>query len=145
MKGPPPLSVGLGRSKLAIAFVVLAYLGTATIIAWLPGAEIYRALAVIAIGAHAVWTLRAWALRSTHDAIVRIEIAADGSIALCQRSGTRREGRLLPSSYVGTWLTTVVVRVDGLRWPRSQAILPDMLPAEDLRRLRVLLRVAGST
>src|ERR1043166_3008310 len=122
MKGPLPLSVGLGPSKLAIAFVVVAYLATATIIAWVPGATIYRALTVIAIGAHAVWTLRAWALRSTHDAVVRIEVAADGSIAFCQRSGARREGRLLPSSYVGTQLTTVVVRVDGLRWPRSQEI-----------------------
>jgi hypothetical protein len=37
----------------------------------------------------------------------------------------------------------LVIRPDGSRVSRAIAILPDMLPAEDLRQLRVLLRVAG--
>jgi hypothetical protein len=145
MKGPPPLAVELGRSQLAAALIVIAYLGTATLVASLPGSALVRALAVVAIGAHSVWTLRSWALRTTLHAIVRIEVAVDGQVALCERNGRRCEGRLQPASYVGTWLATVVVRVEGGRRSRALAILPDMLPAEDLRQLRVLLRVVGSS
>jgi hypothetical protein len=144
MKGPPPLHVDLGRSRFAAAFIVIACLGTAVLVASLPGPALLRALAVVAIGAHGVWTLRSWALRTTQDAVVRVEIAADGRVALCERSGERCEGRLQPASYVGTCLTTLVVRVDGVRWSRALAILPDMLSTEELRRLRVVLRIAGS-
>jgi hypothetical protein len=43
-------------------------------------------------------------------------------------------------------LTTLVVRPDGKRRLRTVAILPDMLPADDFRRLRLLLRLGhGAT
>ncbi len=38
----------------------------------------------------------------------------------------------------------VVWRPDGARWSRTVLIVPDMLPAEDFRRLRVMLRYARS-
>jgi len=143
MKGPPPLSIELGPSRLAGAFILAAYLGTATLVALLPCATVYRALAVMAIGAHGLWTLRSWALRATPSAIVRIEVAPYGQVAFCERSGRRCEGRLQPASYVGTWLTTLVVRIGVSRRARSLALLPDMLEAEEMRQLRVLLRLGG--
>jgi hypothetical protein len=145
MKASPPLSIELGRSKLAITFVLIAYLATAALLPFLPGATIYRALALVAIGAHAVWTLRTWRRERRASAIVRVEVEADGSVSFCGRNGWRCEGRLQPASYIGAWLTTVVVRVDGRRWLRGLAILPDVLPAEEWRRLPVMLRVAGSS
>jgi hypothetical protein len=129
---------------LGVAFVLIAHLASAALLAFAPGPAPLRAAAVVAIGAHAVWTLRSWALRTMRAAIVEIEVSADGRAVLFQRDGRRREGRVQPASYVGQWLTTVVVRPEGAQLSRAVAILPDMLPAEDLRQLRVLLRVAGT-
>jgi hypothetical protein len=83
-------------------------------------------------------------MRTTRTAVIGVELSADGRAAMIERSGRRRDGCVQPSSYVGEWLTTLVIRPDGARTWRAIAILPDMLPAEDLRQLRVLLRVAGS-
>jgi membrane-bound toxin of toxin-antitoxin system len=129
---------------MAAAFVVVGYLATAALLAFAPGPALLRAAAVVPIGAHAVRTLRQWALRTTRSAVIRVEVSADGRAALIERGGLRRDGRLQPASYVGEWLTTLVIRPDGARRSRAIAILPDMLPAEDLRQLRVLLRVAGT-
>ena len=35
-------------------------------------------------------------------------------------------------------------RPDGARWSRAILIVPDMLPPDDFRRLRVMLRYARS-
>jgi hypothetical protein len=145
MKGPAPVRFRLGCSRLGVAFVVVTYLASAALLAIAPGVAPVRAAAVVAIGVHAVWTLRYWALRTMPAAVVGIEVWADGRAALIERNGRRREGRVQPASYVGQWLTTLVVRPDGARVSRAVAILPDMLPAEDLRQLRVLLRVAGTS
>jgi hypothetical protein len=130
---------------MAATFVVLAYVATATLVASMPLPAALRAAAVVAIGAYSLWTLRSAALHLTRTAIVGIEITADGRVALIERGGARREGSIRPASYVGTLLTTLVVRVDDARWSSSLAILPDMLSADEMRRLRVLLRVVGST
>jgi hypothetical protein len=42
---------------------------------------------------------------------------------------------------VGSVLTTIVWRRDGARRSHAIAILPDMLHAEDFRKLRLLLRL----
>ncbi len=72
---------------------------------------------------------------------VGIELEADRTVCMTERSGDRIEGVLLADSYVNAWVTTVVMRPEGKRLMRSTAILPDMLPAEDFRRLRLLLRL----
>lgn len=129
---------------MAAASVIVAYLTTAALLAFAPGPALLRAAAIPPIGGHAVWTLRRWALRTTRSAVVGVELSADGRAALIERGGLRRDGYVQPASYVGDWLTTLVVRADGARVSRAIAILPDMLPADDLRQLRVLLRIAGS-
>jgi hypothetical protein len=144
MKGPPPLRIELGRSRLAVAFIVAAYFATATLVAFMPGPALLRAIAVAAIGAYSVWSLRRSALQTERHAIVGVEISADGRVVLIERGGATREGRAQPACYIGTWFTTLVVRIDGRRWSRAIAILPDMLSAEELRRLRVMLRAVGS-
>jgi hypothetical protein len=144
MKGPPPLRIALNRSPLAAALIAVAYLSSAALLAFLQGPAWLRGAAVVAIGAHALWTLRASALRTANAAIVAVELAPDGRAALIERGGRRREGSVQPASYVGTWLTTLVVRVADERRSRAVAILPDMLPSEDRRRLRIALRVIGS-
>ena len=144
MKGPLPLRIELGRSRLALAFVVLAYLATAMLVAFMPAPALLRLIAVTAIGAYCVGSLRKSDPQTGHHAIVGVEISADGRVVLAERGGAMQEGRVQPACYVGTWLTTLVVRIDGAHWSRAIAILPDMLSADEMRRLRVMLRIVGS-
>jgi hypothetical protein len=140
MKGPDPLKVELGHSRLAAAFVFVTHVATASLLAFAPGDAMLRAAAVVVIGAHALRAARTWALQSAARAVVGVELRADRRAVLIERCGRRCEGEVRAESYVGERLTTLVVRPDGARVSRAIAILPDMLPEEDLRRLRVLLR-----
>jgi hypothetical protein len=141
MKAARTLRLSLGPSRMASALIRVACLATCTLVAWLPGAAALRGVSVIGIGAYAILTLRQWATRSASRAIVGIELDADRAVRLIERTGRHIEGIVQPDSYVGAWLTTLVVRPDGKRRLRTLAILPDMLPAEDFRRLRLLLRL----
>jgi len=112
----------------------------------LPGTAALRGALVIGIGAHAILTMRHWATRSASRAIIGVELDSDRAVRLTERTGCRIEGMVQPDSYVGALLTTLVVRPDGKRRLRTVAILPDMLSADDFRRLRLLLRLGhGST
>jgi hypothetical protein len=126
MKTTPALRISLGPSRSAAVLICFAL--------------------VTSIGAHAILTMRHWSTRSASHAIIGVELDADRAVRLTERTGRRIEGMVQPDSYVGALLTTLVVRPDGKRRLRTIAILPDMLPADDFRRLRLLLRLGhGST
>ena len=78
-----------------------------------------------------------------------LHIGIDRRITVTDRRGRSKSGPILDDSYVGAAVTTIVWRADDDRWwrpARSMLILPDSLPPEDFRRLRVVLRygrVAG--
>jgi hypothetical protein len=88
-----------------------------------------------------VWLLRTRAYATTRRSIVSVEIGADLRATFTERGGRRVEAGVQPDSYVGALLTTIVLRPAGAHRSRAIAILPDMLSAEDFRRLRVLLRL----
>jgi hypothetical protein len=141
MKAARTLRLSLGPSRLALALICVTCLATCALVAWLPGAAAFRGVSVIGIGAYAILTMRHWATRSASRAIVGIELDADRAVRLIDRTGRHIEGTVQPDSYVGALLTTLVVRPEGKRRLRTIAILPDMLPADDFRRLRLLLRL----
>ena len=141
MKAALALRVSLGPSRLASALICVVCLATAALVAWLPGIAALRGALVIGIGAYAILTMRHWACRSAPRAITGIELDVDRSACLTERSGRRIEGLVQPDSYVGALLTTVVMRPEGRRRLRTVAILPDMLPPDDFRRLRLLLKL----
>ena len=145
MKAARTLRLSLGPSRLASALICVTCLATCALVAWLPGAAALRVVSVIGISAYAILTLRQWATRSASRAIIGIELDADRAVRLIERTGRHIEGIVQPDSYVGAWLTTLVVRPDGKRRLRTLAVLPDMLPAEDFRRLRLLLRLGRAT
>jgi len=145
MKGPGPLKIELGRSRLAAAFVFASHIATASLLAFAPVDAMLRAAAVVAIGAHALRASRTWALQSAARAVVGVELSSDRRAVFIERCGRRCEGAVRAESYVGERITTLVVRPDGARVSRAIAILPDMLPEEDLRRLRVLLRYGDAS
>src|SRR5690349_6453373 len=112
MRGPPPVRVALGSSRIAAVSVIVAYLATAALLVFAPGPPLLRAAALVPIGAHALWTLRRWALRTTRTAVIGVELSGDGRAALIERGGRRWDGCVQPASYVGAWLTTFVIRPD---------------------------------
>ena len=144
MKATPALCISLGPSRSASALTCVAWLATAALVAWLPAAAALRGALVIGIGAHAILTIRHWATRSASRSIIGIELDADRTVRLTERTGRCIEGMVQPDSYVSALLATLVVRPDGKRRLRTVAILPDMLPADDFRRLRLLLRLGHS-
>jgi hypothetical protein len=140
MKSPPVLHVALSSSRCAALLVSGACVSTAALLAWLPLPFVLRCVGVIAVGGYAVWLLRRWAIRSSRRAIAHMEIGIDHRVALIDVEGKRVEGDVCVDSYVSAVLTTIVVRTSDSRFARTIAILPDMLPTDDFRQLRVLLR-----
>jgi hypothetical protein len=139
MKSPPVLHVALSSSRCAAMLVSGSCVSTAALLAWLPLPFALRCVGVIAVGGYAVWLLRRWAIRSSRRAIAHMEIGIDHRVALIDGDGRRVEGDVCADSYVSAVLTTIVVRTNS-RFARTIAILPDMLPTDDFRQLRVLLR-----
>lgn len=142
MKSARSVRIEIRPSRIAGAWIVATHLATAVLLASLPLHALLRATSVIAVGAHCIRALRASSLRSLGSSIVAAELAADRRVALMRRDGNRIDGCVLPQSYVGEWLATVIVRRDGSRRSLALWLLPDMVGAEDLREFRVLLRLS---
>jgi hypothetical protein len=77
-------------------------------------------------------------------AIVALWLTGDRMLVARTGNGQLIAGHVRASSYVGARVTTLVWRADDARLSRAEWILPDMLPADDFRRLRVLLRYGRS-
>jgi toxin CptA len=123
-------------SGAAFAFLAAAALGTLTLIACTPFPDEVRlpgAAWVIALALHSWRTFAS-------SAALRLDCA--GAIALRGRSGEWRNGTVRDGCFVAPWLTIVRWRPDGARHDRTVVILPDMLPAEAMRKIRVILKWA---
>jgi hypothetical protein len=144
MRLPPSLLVELGPSRTAGIAIGLMGAATLGVVLALPIAAWQQAGLV---GGVAGWAWRAWrmhALRQGSQACIALRLAPNRLLTATMGDGRLLAGHVRSSSYVGTRLTTIVWRADGERHSRSVWILPDMLPADDFRRLRVLLRYARS-
>jgi hypothetical protein len=72
-----------------------------------------------------------------------VHVGIDRTITVTDRHGRSRNGVVDASTYVGARLTTIVWRHDRAAWWQPAGvilILPDVLPADDFRRLRIFLR-----
>ena len=70
-------------------------------------------------------------------------VDADRRVVTIAGDEKTRSGSILDDSYIGSRLTSIVWRPDDSPWyapARKILILPDSLPPDDFRRLRVLLR-----
>jgi toxin CptA len=119
----------LRRSGIAIALVILAGGFTAGLMLALPMPLAARVL------------LATWAACTALHALDR---ALRPRRLRCDCEGAAEvdgvEGRLQHPCFVAPWLTVVRWRPHGALFDRTVLVLPGMLPAEDFRRLRVLLR-----
>jgi len=141
MKLPAPLRVPLARSRIAYAALAASHGATLALLCALP------LPAAIRIGAGS--TVAAAFLLSTARVagsarVVALAVGLDRRIGVARAGGDTLQGEILDASYVGRWLTTIVWRPDGSRRARAVVVLADALPADTLRRLRVVLRYSRS-
>ena len=144
MHWPPPVRVVLASSRRALILITLLAAGTCGVIGMLPLDPMALALATLAVVVWAIDRINVVAFRHGRRAVRRFELRGDLTVIVVTGDGTACAGRVHRDTYVGARLSTLVWRPFG-RW-RSRAILllPDMLPANDFRRLRVLLRYGRS-
>jgi hypothetical protein len=117
---------------------------TCAVVATLPFDAWQIAVANVAIALWAVDRVRVIGLRQGPRAVRGLELRGDLTVLVVNGNGGACAGRVHRDSYVGARLSTIVWRPFG-RWrTRTILILPDMLPAADFRRLRVLLRYGRS-
>jgi len=140
MKSTSVLRVSLQSSRIAAGLLASATIATAAMLALLPEEPWLRAAGVMVAGACGLHALRITAAVGANGSIASIELAADRRIVITDRFGRQIAAIVRPESYAGALLTTVVLRPDGARRSRALAIWPDTMPADELRRLRVLLR-----
>jgi hypothetical protein len=96
----------------------------------------WRIALVVTIAAETLWAGCA-VLRTAG-----LKLDRAGRIEVTTRDGRTFTGQVRDGSFVAPWFTTVRWQPDGSRFSRTIAVLPDMLPGQDFRNLRVLLRWA---
>ena len=144
MDWPPPVRVVFATSRTALALIATLGFATCAVIATLPIEPAAIGLATIGVATWAIDRIYVVALRQGPRAVRELELRGDLTVIVVNGDGAPCAGRVRNQSYVGARVTTLVWRPFG-RW-RSRTILvfPDMLPAQDFRRLRVLLRYGRS-
>jgi toxin CptA len=140
MRWPPPVRVTLVPSVLGAILLGALGLATCLVVSTLPLHPWVAAPSIVAIAAWTIERICVVALRAGPRAVRSFELRGDLTVVVVSGDGTACAGRVHRDSYVGARLTTIVWRPYG-RWRlRTIVLLPDMLPADGFRRLRVLLR-----
>ena len=134
------LRVSLRRSYWLSTVLALAHLGAAA--TSIPLELVFEAkLALtIAVAMSLAYSLRRHAFLSSRHSIVAIELNDRESAAAQFGSGAWRAASILGTTYVSPSLTVLNLRIDGYALARHALIVPDAMPAEDFRKLRVILR-----
>ena len=144
MSDAPPVDVALAPSRTALVAIGVAAVVTGSVMLTLPWPPLATAAIIAAIFGWAADSARVVALRRGARSVRRVEISAGLRIRARFGDGTTVVGRVEPATCVTWWITTLVWRPEDARFARSVLIVPDMLPADDFRRLRVLLRYGRS-
>ena len=123
-------------SGAGAAFIGCAAATTLALVAAIPFPLPARLAAfawVIALALHALHALR----RPT-----ALRMDSERAIGVRGAGGEWRGGSLRDGSFAAPWLTLVRWRPEGARFDRVLVILPDMLPPEPMRKIRVILKWA---
>ena len=132
--------IQLAPSRLALLAIVSMAVATLALIALTPGPVGARILAATWVACAALHALHVVALRRGRHGVRAVRVHRTGEIEVGNAAGAWRTGVVRAGSFVAPWLTIVRWRAHGARFDRSIVILPDMLAAEDFRRVRVWLR-----
>jgi hypothetical protein len=145
MRAPPSVHVDLSPSRIAGAGVGVLGIASMALALALPLPGPWQATAVTAIAAWAVRAFRVDALHRGTGAVRSITLTPGHILVACMGDGRLVAGDVRPSTCVGAWVTCIVWRPDGARRSRTILLLPDMVPQDGFRRLRVRLRYARSS
>jgi hypothetical protein len=144
MHKPPAVFVSLGPSRIACAAIVLLAITTFFVLLTLPVSFPVVLAASCAIACWAANRIFLIGLRRGAGAVRDIRLEGDDTVTVEYGTGRSVTGVLRISSSVGARLTTLLWRPHGAHCSRSVLILPDMLPADAFRRLRIMMRYGRS-
>jgi hypothetical protein len=131
--------VALESSPLAAMFVLFMGVSTLVMVCAIPFDAFIKGLVVLYVGVSMLDAYRTVSLRVGGRGVRGIVIRGD-EIEVVDGSGTWRRGILRDGSFVSAGLTVIRWRPSPARFDRTIVILPDMLPPDAFRRLRVVLR-----
>ena len=140
---PPRLRLEPAKSRCARLGIGVGALATAVLIVSLPLPWGWRAVLLVAI---VLLASRALHRQCGRGLPALIHLGVDGRVTVTGQDGRSRNGSVCMASFVHHRFTTLVWAAEApngcWRWRRSEAILflPDMLPADAFRQLRVRLR-----
>jgi len=140
MKLAPRLRLAPRPSRIGCALITAACAMTSLLLARLPLPLAARLVVAAAILAILTSGLRRCAGQGV-PSLFHVDI--DRRITVTDSAGRSRAGSILDDSYVGACVTTIIWCADGDPWwlpARSILVLPDTLPRDEFRRLRVALR-----
>ena len=140
MQRPPSVSVDLGPSRSACVAIALIASATFAVFVAADVPLVALALSFCGLAAWAAITIRRIGLQLGPRAVKAIHLQGDDTVAIAYGDGRSTTGKLRLSSSVGARVTTLVWQPSGSFCSRAVLILPDMLPADAFRRLRVLMR-----
>ena len=86
------------------------------------------------------YSLKNQAWRTWPFSITALEFEHDGTTFMRYRNGKIREAQVLGNSFVAPYLTIILLKPHRAWFVRSVVLLPDMLPQELFRSLRVWLK-----
>jgi toxin CptA len=134
------LQIAIKPSRQLAALLCLAHAAAAAAVLVIDLPLWLSIVLVLAVGTSCGAYLHSSALLRGGGAVVGLEINDDGALSYQMRGGEWREGKLLGSSFVSSYLTILNIRTAGKFFARHVVIVPGAVDAEDFRRLRVLLR-----
>jgi toxin CptA len=149
------LQVQPSRRLRAVRVTLLAFAVAAVLLADLPPGVQFGGLVVMALYFWADWLMQFLSRARSAPAPTAtvgawLKCHDDGRLTLSQSGQNDLSDQwhpvaVQPDTFVSPWLTVLRYRLPGQRWSQSLVILPDSLPADDFRRLRVWLKWKAQT
>jgi toxin CptA len=137
----PPMAIRPVASRRLLGYVLLVHGSALAVVAVLPAHWAPRLALGLLVMASLVYGVWAQVLRRAPWSVVEA-VWNDSGWTLSTRAGRSEQARLLPSSYVGVGLVILNLRCGRFR-RRSLVLASDSVDADQLRRLRARLRIAG--
>ncbi len=137
-KSATPLRVKLHPSRIAASMLTVVHTIAIVLVSILPVAVLLK-LTIIVLVLVSLWRTLNQVLLKQRTAVHQFVWGVDGDWTLIASDGQAKKAKLLPSSYVQSWMTVLNFDVGQRFRPYSVVLLPDVIDPEIFRRLRVRL------
>jgi hypothetical protein len=132
-----PLRIDLQASRLAALWLLALHVAGVAVLLFASVPAWVQATGALAVAASLWWHWSRHVSRR-RSAIVRFVWRCGSDCEVVHSEGQALACTLAPRAFVMPWLVLLYFHTGT--WPRSLFILPDMLPADSFRRLRVRLK-----